>query len=197
MRKLVGRRLFISTSLSLSFLAVAAAGTAQAGPGPVGVMVDMGVPDGLNGSIVVRPIRPLNLHLGMGTNLISYGVRAGATLYVLPTSITPSLNAEAGRYFPGDANAAANRLGLSSDSDNPLLREVGYDYGNLHLGLDIGRERFSFYIHAGLSTVRGKLRHLDEMVSEDADEDLTIEVRQDATATLVGPSGRIGFLFFF
>jgi hypothetical protein len=160
-------------------------------------MVDMGVPDGLNGSVVYRLFRPLNLHAGLGTNLISYGVRAGASLYILPTTVSPTLNVEAGHYFPGDANATANRLGLSSGADNPLLREVGYDYANLHLGLDIGRESSSFYIHVGVSTVRGKLRHLDETVSDDADEDLNIDVRRTATATLVGPSGRIGFVFFF
>jgi hypothetical protein len=194
----VARRIAVSLSLSLSFAALAAAANdASADAGSVGVMVDAGVPDGFNGSLVVRPFRPLNIHAGVGTNLISYGVRAGAQLYLLPTAISPTLSAEVGRYFPGDANEAIARLGVSADSDNPLLREVGYDYANLHLGLDFGREHFSFYIHAGFSAVRGKIRHLDELVAEDADESLTFEVGQDATANIVAPSARIGFLFFF
>lgn len=194
----MARRVAFSLSLSLSFAALAAAASsAAADAGSIGVMVDAGVPDGFNGSLVFRPFRPLNVHAGVGTNLISYGVRAGASLYLLPTTVSPSLNAEVGRYFPGDANEAVNRLGVTTDSDNPLLREVGYDYANLHLGLDFGRETFSFYIHAGFSAVRGKLRHLDELVAQDADESLTFEVTQDATANLIAPSARIGFLFFF
>lgn len=160
-------------------------------------MVDAGVPDGINGSLVFRPLRPFQVHAGVGTNLISYGVRGGASLYLLPTWISPSLNAEVGRYFPGDANAAANRLGITTDSDSPILRDVGYDYGNLHLGLDVGRDRCSFYIHAGFSTVRGKIRNVDEMVQQDASGDITVEVREDASVTLVGPSARIGFVYFF
>lgn len=160
-------------------------------------MVDAGVPDGVTGSLVFRPLRPLHVHAGVGTNLISYGVRAGASLYLLPFAVSPSLSAEVGHYFAGDANDAAYRVGLTDDSDNPLLREVGYDYANLHLGLDFGRERLSFYIHAGMSAVRGKLKHLDEVIAEDADETLTFEVRGDPTVRLVTPSARIGFLFFF
>jgi hypothetical protein len=194
----VARRIAVSLSLSLSFAALsAAASTASADAGSIGVMVDAGVPDGVNGSLVFRPFRPLNIHAGVGTNLISYGVRAGASLYLLPTGISPTLSGEVGRYFPGDANEAANRLGVTTDSDNPVLRDVGYDYANLHLGLDFGRETFSFYIHAGFSAVRGKLRHLDELVAEDADESLTFEVKQGATANLIAPSARIGILFFF
>jgi hypothetical protein len=185
-------RVFLALSL-----AAAAAAPAEASPGSIGVMVDAGVPDGLNGSLVYRPFRPLNLHAGVGTNLISYGVRAGASLYLLPTVISPSLNVEAGHYFKGDANAAAVRYGIAAESDSPLLREVGYDYANLHLGLDIGRDRCSFYLHAGYSILRGTLHNLDELVSEQADGELTFEMGDEATATVITPSARIGFLLFF
>ena len=189
-------------SLPLAAAASVAMGaTAAASPAKLGVMVDAGVPDGFNGSLIYRPLRPIDLHAGIGTNLISMGVRAGASLYLLPTRVSPSLNAEAGHYFAGDANAAAARLGLGSGSDEPLLRDFGYDYANLHLGLDLGRDHFSFYLHAGWSIVRGTLHHLDEAVQDeangDSDQELTVEVGEGATVTVVAPSARIGFRFFF
>ncbi|HTE53421.1 MAG TPA: hypothetical protein VK698_21350 [Kofleriaceae bacterium] len=193
------RRNAIATALSLVAAAAAftTSRTASADAGSLGVMVDAGVPDGFTGSLVFRPLRPLHVHAGVGTNLISYGVRAGASLYMLPFAISPTLNAEVGHYFPGDANQAANRVGISSDSNSPLLREVGYDYANLHLGADFGRDRVSLYLHAGITVMRGTLHHLDEVVAEGADDGLTFAVNEDATARIIAPSARVGFLFFF
>ena len=192
----MGRRISLAFVLATSSLAAVAA-RAHAAPGNLGVMVDAGVPDGLTGSVVYRPLRLVNVHAGLGTNLIGVGLRAGATLYVLPTAVAPTLNVEAGHYFAGDANATANRLGLTDDSDSPLLREFGYDYANLHVGVDVGRDRMSFYFHAGFSFLRGTLHNLDEVVAEDANEDLTVRIGEDATISIVTPSARIGFLFFF
>lgn len=195
-KQFVGRHIAIAIVLATSSLAARAA-TAHAAPGSVGVMFDAGVPDGLTGSVVYRPLRLLNVHGGLGTNLISVGVRAGASLYVLPTLVSPTINVEVGHYFAGDANATANRLGLTEDADSPILREVGYDYANLHLGLDVGRDRMSFYLHAGFSALRGKLHNLDELVAENASDDLTVSIGGDATASIVAPSARIGFVYFF
>ncbi len=194
------RRIVFSTALSLAAAAAALTSSsrpAAAEPGSLGVMLDAGVPDGVTGSLVFRPLSLLHVHAGVGTNLISYGVRGGASLYLLPFAISPSINAEVGRYFAGNANDAAYRVGLTDESDMPLLREVGYDYANLHVGLDFGRERMSFYIHAGMSAVHGKVKHLDELIAEDADEGLSFEVNGDPTVRIVTPSARIGFLFFF
>jgi hypothetical protein len=185
----VGRRFALIVSLAVSSLGIAAA-TAQASPGSLGVMFDAGVPDGLTGSVVYRPLRPVNVHAGLGTNLISLGLRAGASVYLMPTAIAPSLSLEIGHYFPGDATAIVG-------SNSPVLREVGYDYANLHAGLEVGRDRMSFYVHAGFSAIRGKLKNIDELVEEEASDTLTIRVGEDATASVVAPSARIGFLYFF
>lgn len=159
-------------------------------------MIDAGAPDGAHGSLLYRPARWLNLHAGVGSNLISIGVRGGATVYLLPTRVTPSLNVDVGRYQAGDANAAMRRLGVGGDSNDPLLREVGYDYGDLHLGLDFGRERVSFYIHGGLTAMRGRIRNAGDAL-DPGEDGPTIEVRQDPIATIVAPSARLGFLFYF
>jgi hypothetical protein len=191
----VVRRIAIALSLSLSLGLGLAAGSAHAAPGNLGLMVDAGVPDGLTGSLVYRPHHLVNVHAGLGTNTIGVGVRTGATLYLLPTAIAPSLNVEIGHYFAGNANVAMRRFGI--DSDSPLLRHVGYDYANLHLGLDVGRKRMSFYFHAGFSILRSTVHNLDDVVAEDANENLTFRVGEDPIATLVTPSARLGFVFFF
>ena len=185
------------TRFVVLFLAlVGAARGAAAEPGRIGVMLDAGVPDGGHASLVVRPARWMNLHAGVGTNLISRGVRGGATVYLLPTRVAPSLNVDVGRFPAGDANPVARRLELIGE-DHPLLREVGYDYGDLHLGLDFGREDLTFYVHAGATWVRGRVRNLDETLAEGREDGVTVEVRQDPIVTAVGPSARLGFLVYF
>jgi hypothetical protein len=194
----VGRRIALSVALSFTVLATFAGGArADVIPGRLGVMVDAGVPDGFNGSVVWSPVDPLHVHAGLGTNLISMGLRAGATVFILPTTISPTASIELGHYFPGDANAAAERFGLGDDDDNPLLREIGYDYANFHLGVNVGRERFSFYLHAGFSALRGTLRNLDDAVEEDADPEITVQIGESPTASVILPSARLGLLFFF
>src|SRR5262245_56202837 len=74
----------------------------------VGVMLDAGLPDGANASLVLRPVSWLRAHAGGGTNAISPGVRVGATL--LPFGSGPSATIEGGHYFEGNANGLAQRF---------------------------------------------------------------------------------------
>lgn len=168
---------------------------AVAEPGRLGVMLDAGVPDGVTGSLVFRPVRAVMIHGGVGHNLIGPGVRAGVSLQPLPWAVRPSLSLEAGHYFPGDANRALRRVGaVEPDSeDNPMLEEVGYQYANAHLGLELGRSRAVFYIHAGFSAVRGRIRNAGAALAGD---DQTIELRDDPEITLWTPSARLGLIIF-
>jgi hypothetical protein len=160
----------------------------------LGVMVDVGVPDGANAALVVRPTTFLQVHGGFGYNAISPGVRLGASAY-LPWVVTPAVAVEAGRYFKGDANAAMARLGIA-DTDEPMLSEVGYDYANLHTGLNFGRDRMTFFIHAGWSAMRGTLSNTDQIMTE-SDNGITVEVRQDPIITLILPSAKLGLSVYF
>src|ERR1700690_2945931 len=73
----------------------------------LGVMADAGLPDGANASLVFRPLRWLRVHGGGGYNMVSAGVRGGAT--VVPFGMGPSATLEAGHYFDGNANGAVQR----------------------------------------------------------------------------------------
>jgi hypothetical protein len=170
----------------------------------LGVMADAGVPDGMQGSLVLRPWKALRASVGGGYNMISKGVRVGVTL--LPFGRGPSGTLEAGHYFEGDANAAAAKFfgaGISESFLSPTFQRVGYDFVNAHVGLDLGYKRATFYIHGGMSYVQSHVHNVDQIFhttptinGQDANG-LEISVPQGATLKYIGPSGKIGLIVYF
>jgi hypothetical protein len=170
-----------------------------------GVMADAGLPDGANASLVFRPACWLRLHGGGGYNMISTGVRAGATL--VPFGLGPSATIEGGHYFDGDANGLAQRFAGQS-FQSTLLEKVGYDYANFHLGLDFGYRRVTFYIHGGMSYVRAKVHNFDGVVASEAAANgassanganggtTEISINQDPTVKAWFPSAKLGLIVY-
>ncbi|HJX63560.1 MAG TPA: hypothetical protein VJ860_06370 [Polyangia bacterium] len=162
-----------------------------------GVMVDVGVPDGLIGSLTIRPQKWVRVSAGGGSNGISSGWRTGITL--LPFGAGPSASFEYGGYQDGDANAMAKTFGLGSSS---VLQRVGYQYMNAHLGLDFGTRRFVFFLHGGVTMLRGQIHNLDTLIpappAGDASATGTTEVtvRRDPNAKAVGPSLKLGLIVY-
>ncbi len=196
------RTTLLISFLGLTLLPLSRPTIVQADPGKLGIMADIGVPDGAMASLVYRPLSMVSVHGGLGYNLIAPGIRAGATLRPIPWMISPTFTIEAGRYRHGDANQAATMLGISTEQDgSPILREVGYEFANFHLGIELGSSRFSFYLHAGWSGVRGEVRNLQEQIQSDQmstdPSRPTVEVRNDPIINLWIPSARSGFIFFF
>jgi hypothetical protein len=169
-----------------------------------GIMTDAGFPDGMQGSLVLRPWKALRASVGGGYNMISKGVRVGVTL--LPFGRGPSGTLEAGHFFEGDANAAAAKFfgaGVSESFLSPAFQRVGYDYVNAHLGLDFGYKRATFYIHGGMSYVESHVHNIDQIFTsmptingQDANG-LQISAPQGATVKYIGPSGKIGLIVYF
>jgi hypothetical protein len=164
----------------------------------LGLMVDAGLPDGANASLVVRPFSWLRAHGGGGYNMISKGVRVGATL--LPFGAGPSATLEVGHYFDGDANGLAQRLAGSSFA-SPLLERVGYDYANAHLGLDFGSRRATFYIHGGMSYIRADVHNVDSVVASTASMNggtgsTEISITKDPTVRAWFPSVKLGLIVY-
>jgi hypothetical protein len=162
-----------------------------------GVMVDVGVPDGLIGSLAIRPRKWVRVSGGGGSNGISSGWRTGITL--LPFGAGPSASFEYGGYQDGDANALAKTFGFGS---SPVLQRVGYQYMNAHLGLDFGTRRFVFFLHGGVTMLRGQIHNLDTLIpappAGDASATGTTEVtvRRDPNAKAVGPSLKLGLIVY-
>jgi hypothetical protein len=184
------------------------AATPPAVPAPslpwIGIMADAGIPDGMQGSIVLRPWKALRASVGGGYNMVSKGVRLGLTL--VPFGHGPSGTLEAGHYFEGDATSAAAKFfgpGVEGSAFGPTLQRIGYDYANAHLGLDFGYKRVTFYIHGGMSYVRAQVHHLDQVINNMPSingqnaNGLEISVPQDVTVKYIGPSGKIGLIVYF
>jgi hypothetical protein len=164
----------------------------------VGLMVDAGLPDGMNGSLVLRPISWLRTHVGGSYNMISSGVRAGVAL--IPFGAGPSLTLEAGHYFDGNANGLAKKFAGGSFKDKAILERIGYDYANAHLGLDFGSRRVTFYIHGGMSFIRATVHNVDAMIQQEtgsgAGSGTQVSVKQDPVVKAWTPSAKLGLIVY-
>jgi hypothetical protein len=195
--------LILALASSASAAEVTAVTSAAAPPADtalprIGVMVDAGVPDGANAALVFRPMSWLRTHLGGGYNLISPSVRGGVT--VLPFGSGPSLTVEAGHYFDGNANGVARKIAGASFKDSAVLERVGYDYANVHLGLDVGSRRATFYLHLGMSYLRARVHNLDSVVQTQASgyasDGTEVAVKQDPVLRAFGPSLKLGLIVY-
>ena len=173
------------------------AATATAPPSPrrlpiLGLMADVGVPDGLIGSLAVRPRKWVRLCAGGGSNSISRGWRTGITL--LPFGEGPSASLEYGRYQDGNANALAKKLLGGGFDGSPVLERVGYEYMNAHLGLDFGFRRIVFFVHGGITMLRGQIHNLNAAISGTGSTQVVVP--QDPNAKAVGPSVKLGLIVY-
>ena len=155
----------------------------------VGVMGDLGVPDGGVVSLVVRPVRAVRLHAGVGSDLVTTGMRAGVTLVPLSWWCSPSLSVDVGRYPEGDANGVARIVTQDPTYSSPMLDKVGYDYVDVHVGLELGRTWGTFYLHGGASRTSGALHGL-------SDPGGAVTFVDDPRVTLWSPSVRIGLIVY-
>lgn len=162
----------------------------------LGVTVDAGVPDGANAALVFRPVSRLRIHAGASHNAVSYGARAGITVSPLRTWIAPTLSVDYGRFSDGNANPVVQMISGDGSSSSSVLERFGYSYANAHLGLEFGRTRATFYIHAGISYVTGKLQGLSE-ASDMTDSGTTITFSEAPTFAATTASARIGLVVYF
>lgn len=164
----------------------------------VGVMADIGLPDGAGASLVYRPMKWLRVTGGGTYNMISSGLRAGASL--LPFGWGPSLTVEGGHYFDGDANGLVRKFAGSSYQSNAVLERVGYDYANAHLGLDLGYRRVTFFIHGGMSFIRASVHNVDQVIQSNSgsssSSDTTVSVKQDPIIRAFTPSAKLGLIVY-
>lgn len=162
----------------------------------LGAMLDVGAPDGVGVSLVLRPAPWLRINGGVTTNTLSLGVRGGISLVPLSTFVAPSINLDLGHYFNASYNTLVTRFGGTSLQTTAPIEDVGYNYGGASVGLEIGKpDRFSFSLKAGLAH--------GSMVIQDA-EQLLRDVTKDPELTakplslrFTTPSIKLGFLLYF
>jgi hypothetical protein len=164
----------------------------------VGATFDVGFPDGAIVGVAARPLKWLRLGLGAGTNSISPGIRGSATL--LPLGVGPSLTIEGGHYFDGNANQAVSAFAGSSYDGNGIAKQFGYQYANFHLGLDVGRERFTFFFHGGMSYIHTVIHNANDTFggsAASADGATTsVVINGSPSISAWVPSLKLGFIFY-
>jgi hypothetical protein len=159
----------------------------------VGVMADVGVPDGAIGSLVVRPWQWFRVYGGGGSNSVSKGWRGGFSL--LPFGAGPSASLEYGHYNEGDANGLVRRMASGQFKDSPLLDKVGYDYANAHVGLDFGGKHAIFFVHGGVSMLWAQLHGVNDALGGSGSSTV-VTVNQDPKIKVTGSSLKIGLIVF-
>lgn len=179
-------------------IVAASSATAIAG-GQIGVRLDAGVPDGLNGSLVVRPTPRLRLHAGGGYNLIAPQIHAGVSLSAFPFAFTPAIAVEAGHAFSGDANQLAGQIS-GRPSDQSALEDVSFSYAAARAGFELGYDRVTVFVHAGMSLVRGEARGISDSFQPEMEQtnDPSIRVSDDtAHFQIIAPSAKAGLVLYF
>jgi hypothetical protein len=141
--------------------------------------------------MVYHPQGWLRLHAGAGYNLISPGVRAGVSVMRVRGAVRPALIIEGGRYFDGDANPLMQQLTGDPDYHEESMSQVGYDWASAHLGLELGTSHVRFFLHAGVSEIRSRVRDAGTMGS-----DAGVRFEQDPRLRGRVPSARLGLIFY-
>ena len=139
---------------------------------PVGVLVDVGVPDGAGATASYAPVGWLRLELGGIHNAVAGGIRGGVVL-ARPTGIfRPTLGLSVGRSFGGEAGWLYDKLG-----------RVSYDFASAMAGLELGSRHAALFLRAGMSWVDGSVELEGTL--------------QPVRVRLFIPSARLGLAFFF
>lgn len=158
---------------------------------PVGVQLDVGVPDGMGASLVVTPGRFFRLSLGGLSNGVGAGVRLGVMLVAFPSSIFRPLLGLDGGYMFGGPLAWLPQL-ITDASARTAITGATVVFANAQVGFELGSKHVAFTLRAGLSYVAVGL----------ARQSFSTGGGSTVTATGVAingviPSARLGFLFSF
>ena len=159
-------------------------------------LLDVGAPDGVGVSLVLRPAPWLRINGGVTTNTLSLGVRGGISLVPLSTFVSPSINLDLGHYFDANYNTLVDRFGGIPLKTSVPIDDVGYNYGGASVGLEIGRpERFSFSVRVGLAHGSLIIQDAERLLRDvTGDPDITAKPLAFRFTT---PSVKLGFLFYF
>lgn len=149
-----------------------------------GVQLTLGVPDAATLGIVYRPVKYVRGELGGNYNYLTGGVQVGVT--ALPFGRVLSFTGECGYFFGGNAN------GVTGKKPQPALDDMTYEYCNTHAGVDFGRERATFFIHAGMSYFNKYISNATQQVNAQG-----VSFTGDPHLTAWFPSAKVGLIVYF
>jgi len=191
------RRLLLLALLTPALAFAGEPGSTDGEPLPrFGVSASAGVPDGVVASAVFRPVDMLRLSAGPTWNYFGFGLQAGVGFKPLQWPIAPTLDLEAGHYFDADMTWLADQNAGFPTELRPLLREVGYSYANLHVGIEIGSSSgLVFFARAGISYLWTTIRGVQETTDTSSGQPVTVRF-EDPQLRATIPSVKLGILFY-
>jgi hypothetical protein len=147
-----------------------------------GMVMDVGVPDGAALGVSVRPfVEWLRVSAAGSYNGMAPGARVGMTLDPIAFPIAPTFTVEGGHYWSGPV---------------PMVKDsvsVGYNYMNLHLGLEFGSQSsFRFFVRGGVSWL-----DISGTVNQQSNSSGSPSVSDPSFSGWVAPSGKLGFSTHF
>jgi hypothetical protein len=168
-----------------------------------GLGLDVGLPEGASLALVIRPVSRIRLHAAGGTNSTGMGFRGGLT--VIPYWfwwVAPSLSLEAGYCRVGDVNSVITTFFQVPGWMKEYAQQAGYRYYNGHLGIEIGKSRWTWFVHVGVSYISGVVRMprpvpltgVNGVVSATTPD---VVLGQDASIQVITLSGKTGLVFHF
>jgi hypothetical protein len=180
------RRAFL---IAFAVLAATSA-TARAEP-TVGVSSGAGVPDGASASLALRS-HALRLEVGAAFNGVGPGGRIGLTYVPLKRWFSPVIGLGGGRFVERDANPFVRMVIGDPTFSSATLDKVGYDYATARAGFEFGHDRFTFYLHAGVTRVVGTAHDIG---GSSMDPNVTLQPA-DAHVRLTTVSADVGIILY-
>jgi hypothetical protein len=162
----------------------------------LGVGLDLGatgpLPD-LGLMAAYEPFRFLRIAAGFDHNLIGFGLKGSATL-INPFVVPLSLTSEFGHFFESDANSTIKKVASDQKEDVASLKKVGYEYANVLLGIEGGKQMVRFYFRVGTSFVRANASDFQQSLQMAG---VTVSRASDPKISYQGPVLKLGLFFFF
>jgi hypothetical protein len=169
----------------------------------LGVTTDVGLPDGANLGLVLRPSSWIRVNASGGTNSASLGFRGGFT--AIPYwfwHVGPSVTFEAGYFRVGNVNGVLRTFFQVPAWMKDYAQQAGYTYYNAHLGIEFGRRNITGFIHAGGSYIDGTVRTPHSVTIAPAPGTTSTDpaqfiLGQDAKVTVLTFSAKVGLIVYF
>lgn len=173
--------------------ATAAPAPEEDGPARWGLVADAGFPEGAAVSAVFRPVSSVRFFAGPAWNYVGFGVQGGIAVVPWHFAITPVLSAEVGRYFGADVSFIARDGSGVPVELKPLLRDMTYDYGAVHAGIELGSQSgLTLSVRAGLAYVSLRARG-----TVTTDSGGTVVTFSDPRVRSTLPSVKVGLHYWF
>jgi hypothetical protein len=160
----------------------------------LGVLSDVGMPDGLNLGLVLAPADWMRFVAAIGSNSASLDYRGGLSL--VPMGWGPSFTVEVGHCNTAPTTSLIRTFFTVPSWMQQYVQQLGYTYVNAHVGFDYRLGGFTLFVHGGVAYLSGTLRSPASVVV-DSKTNTSIVIAQDGSVTAYTLSGKVGLLYMF